>query len=81
MRCQSCEVAMIQGVRCHEHGCPDAWRDEVRECRECGCDFEPESRHQQLCSESCLCAYHGIPQEDDGWTEQDQLDLEAESAE
>lgn len=21
-RCDSCEVAMINGVRCHEHGCP-----------------------------------------------------------
>lgn len=20
--CDSCEVVMIQGVRCHEHGCP-----------------------------------------------------------
>lgn len=21
-RCDSCEAAMINGVRCHEHGCP-----------------------------------------------------------
>jgi hypothetical protein len=39
----------INGVACHEIGCPDAWKDETRECFECGCDFEPEQRYQQVC--------------------------------
>lgn len=60
MRCQSCEVANINGIRCHEHGCPDAWRDELRECKECGREFVPEDRHQQFCDVSCLSAYSGI---------------------
>ena len=50
--CDSCNVANINGVRCHEHGCPDAWRDYLRECGECGCDYRPEDRYQRLC-ESC----------------------------
>ena len=34
--CQSCEVLNINGVNCHEIGCPDAWKDYTRECKECG---------------------------------------------
>jgi hypothetical protein len=52
MRCDQCEAAMINGVFCHETGCPnsrklydslsDSWR-KVYECRECGCEvFEGE---------------------------------------
>lgn len=46
MRCDQCEALMIQGVFCHETGCPnfhkrydsesDCWV-RVRTCRECGC--------------------------------------------
>jgi len=32
-RCQSCEVVMINGLRCHEHGCPDAAADLKRQIR------------------------------------------------
>ncbi len=52
-RCLSCAILYIQGVRCHETGCPSAWTDEIRECFECGCDFEPENRHQLTCND-CL---------------------------
>ena len=53
-RCDQCEVVMINGVRCHETGCPSAWRDETRECSHCGCDFRPESRAQYICSDHCV---------------------------
>ena len=33
--CDSCEVLNINGVNCHEHGCPDAWKDYKTECYEC----------------------------------------------
>ncbi len=56
--CDQCEVLMIQGVKCHEHGCPVAWQDEIRECRWCGSEFEPEDKHQQMCSEDCAEAYY-----------------------
>ncbi len=30
-RCSQCEVLVINGVACHEHGCPNA----VHECKGC----------------------------------------------
>jgi hypothetical protein len=59
--CHSCEVVNINGVRTHEHGCPDAWRDEVRECRECGSEFEPEERMQVCCDSGCARTFAGLP--------------------
>jgi hypothetical protein len=58
MRCQSCEVMMINGVLCHEIGCPDAWMDETRTCPWCGTVFRPEDRNQRFCDESCAEAYN-----------------------
>ena len=40
--CQSCEMLSINGVPCHETGCPDAWIGQPTRCFECGCDFVPE---------------------------------------
>lgn len=46
-RCDQCEAMMIQGVFCHEAGCPNThkrYRDGewivVLKCRECGNDVE-----------------------------------------
>jgi len=61
--CDSCNVMIINGVVCHEAGCPDAWRDEERECQWCGQKFIPEDKHQRCCSESCEMDYQGIPYE------------------
>jgi len=46
MNCPCCELIAINGIVCHEHGCPNAtarwdahegeWIRQ-RECRECGC--------------------------------------------
>jgi hypothetical protein len=47
--CKSCEVVSINGVNCHETGCPDAWETEVRECDECGTDFVPDTKYQKQC--------------------------------
>ena len=52
-RCQSCEILYINGVRCHETGCPDAWRDTPRECFVCGTPFIPEIREEIYCSDEC----------------------------
>ena len=72
-RCPSCEVLYINGVRCHETGCPDAWRDEVRECKWCGTEFKPEDREQQFCDDGCYNSFYDVEQyqpedesEDDG---------------
>ena len=51
--CDGCNPARINGVLCHETGCPEAWRDYVRQCFECGCDFFPTERWSRLCAD-CL---------------------------
>lgn len=40
--CDQCEEMMINGVRCHETGCPNAWKGRPIECFECGCDYIPK---------------------------------------
>lgn len=40
---------MINGVLCHETGCPDAWRDSQVECKECGVIFHPHERGERIC--------------------------------
>jgi hypothetical protein len=47
--CDSCCPTTINGVFCHERGCPDAWRDEQVECWVCGYDFQPTEQHQRVC--------------------------------
>lgn len=58
--CQSCEALTINGVLCHEHGCPDAWIGRTLECPECGSEFIPESHEQRFCSQDCAAAYAGF---------------------
>ena len=53
MLCDSCDCLFINGHKCHEHGCPDAWKDQVRECAECGCEYTPEDKDQVFCSNHC----------------------------
>lgn len=57
--CTQCEALRVNGVLCHENGCPEAWRDYTRECRECGTTFKPEEKHQVFCSPCCNAAYYG----------------------
>ena len=57
--CESCDAAMINGVYCHELGCPDAWQDYGNDCKWCGSDFQPENRYQDCCDDDCLAAYSG----------------------
>jgi len=51
--CDSCEVSYINGIKCHEQGCPDAWKDSIRECDWCGAEFVPETRFQTCCCDDC----------------------------
>ena len=52
--CQSCEALMINGVYCHETGCPDSWKDYRVDCFDCGFDFVPKVKGYYLCPD---CAY------------------------
>ena len=62
--CDSCQALMINGVYCHEQGCPNAWKNKRVECRECGDRFYPQERYQQTC-DSCLFAsqFEYLPEE------------------
>jgi len=55
--CDQCEIVYINGVKCHEIGCPDAWKDETRECKWCGYEFKPEEKNQDFCEVSCAKSY------------------------
>jgi predicted methyltransferase len=56
-RCNSCEVLYINGIKCHETGCPDSWKDSIRKCAWCGTEFKPGYRAQTCCTDDCKDAY------------------------
>jgi len=58
-RCQSCEIVYINGMRCHEIGCPERWHDDPRECLECGREFRPDEPRQRFCCDECADMYFG----------------------
>jgi hypothetical protein len=68
--CSSCQAVKINGVLCHEHECPDTWKDYKRECKWCGQKFTPEYRNQNCCNESCECAYYGYPDSDEEYSKE-----------
>ena len=57
--CDQCEVLYINGIKTHEIGCPEAWKDYTRECKWCGSEFTPEEKYQDCCCEDCAEAYYG----------------------
>ena len=58
--CDQCEVMVINGVLCHEIGCPAAWKDYKRNCKWCGQEFIPEHVNQVCCDDNCIAAYHDM---------------------
>lgn len=60
MICPSCDAVLINGIYCHEHGCPDAWRTSTPECKNCGFFFEPHSNSNIFCCEECYNDYYCI---------------------
>jgi len=57
-KCNSCDVLYVNGVKCHEYGCPDSWIDEIRDCKWCGSSFKPEHKEQTCCDSDCENAYY-----------------------
>lgn len=57
--CQSCEVLNINGMNCHEIGCPEAWRDYAIKCHECQKAFKPKEREQVCCTKRCKKIFEG----------------------
>jgi len=56
--CDSCTPLVVNGILCHEQGCPDAWKDETRRCKWCDGVFTPEMKNQAFCSEDCHSCYN-----------------------
>ena len=56
--CNQCDALTINGVYCHETGCPDAWKDYNLKCKWCGASFKPEDEEQTCCSEDCAETYY-----------------------
>ena len=50
VKCEQCQLVIIQGIPCHETGCPSSWIDPLTDegypvdCWECGCDFIPDEK-------------------------------------
>ncbi len=47
--CRQCEVLAINGIVCHEIGCPVSWKEYKLECFECGLEFEREEEYDTVC--------------------------------
>jgi hypothetical protein len=64
--CDQCAAVMINGVFCHEQGCPNSWKDangkgRQRECRWCGQKFVPKDKGQRFCDDECQAAFCDVP--------------------
>jgi hypothetical protein len=47
--CDQCQALRINGVLCHETGCPVAWKGHAVDCFVCGCEFVPEEKYDRTC--------------------------------
>jgi hypothetical protein len=65
MGCNSCQVLRVNGVRVHERGCPEAHKDECRECEWCGSSFSPENAGDRFCDNSCYLSFNNLPDPED----------------
>ena len=64
--CDGCSPSMVNGVLCHEQGCPDAWRDCKIKCWECGCEEYPSERGSRLCA-GCANPHQDLPENLRSW--------------
>lgn len=47
--CDQCQALMINGVYCHETGCPNAHSLACRKCDECEIVYFPKYDRQRVC--------------------------------
>lgn len=61
MLCENCECLVINNLICHEQGCPDSWKNEIRECNWCGSVFQPDENDPDclFCCIECFEDYRG----------------------
>jgi hypothetical protein len=53
MDCKQCEIMVINGIKTHEIGCPDSWKDYSIGCHVCGFEFIREGEYQITC-DGCI---------------------------
>lgn len=62
--CNSCNASYVKwgnlSAVVHERGCPEAHKDQIRECKECGCEFTPDHNGQEFCSDHCYCMHWNL---------------------
>ena len=51
MDCEQCEIMFINGIKTHEIGCPDSWKDYSIDCQVCGFEFIREGQYQATCND------------------------------
>lgn len=68
--CKSCEVLYINGVKCHETGCPESYKDYSRECKWCGGGFTPIDNRDYFCDTDCEESYNYTALTDQGGVNQ-----------
>ena len=56
--CDGCSPSMVNGVLCHERGCPDKWRDYAVQCKWCNTKFYPPWDGQEFCCDCCTECYN-----------------------
>ena len=57
-QCHQCAAAMINGVYCHEIGCPESGKQAFRDCKWCGAKLEgPKKRNRGFCNNDCEKSY------------------------
>jgi hypothetical protein len=63
--CDQCNAMMLQGVACHETGCPNSWKHPATDepypidCVWCGRPFTPETKDDRFCDDSCAESFYG----------------------
>ena len=64
MKCDQCQAIRIQGIICHETGCPnshidlDTGKPYHKECKWCGSEFELQEKYQEFCCAECAECYY-----------------------
>jgi hypothetical protein len=55
VKCDQCQLLRINGVVCHEIGCPNATVSKT--CKWCDREFRTKDRFRQTCSPGCQKAW------------------------
>ena len=53
MLCNQCDCLIVNNIKCHEIGCPNAWKDEIKKCKWCNSNFSPYKKDQEFCCQQC----------------------------